>query len=162
MDNKLAVQPAAHLPMPGLSGTPNGPVGKSLFPFLAPEFPQRLCLAQALTTMQEISSREPSTRTETSRTHLLRLESSLTLKRRFTSRRESGVIFWLGFINSSRRNTFALPGDAHLGIWTSCHGVVFHLGEIAFALLTFTFDFCIGGPKGFALGSVALDLATFV
>lgn len=148
--------------MPGLSGTPNGPVGKSLFSSLMPEFPQRSCLAQALTSKQETSSREPSTRTETSRMHRLRLESSLTLKRRCTSPRESGVIFWLGFINTSRRNTFALPGDAHLGIWTSCQGVVLHLGEIALALLTFTFDFCIGGPKGFALGSVALDLVTFI
>lgn len=148
--------------MPGLSGHPNGPVGNYDFSLPSPKLARFSCLAQALTTQQETSSKAPSERTGNSKTHHFRLESSLTLKRRCTSLRESGVISLLGFIDTSRRNTFSLPGDANLGIWTSCRGVVLHLGGIAFALLTFTFDFCIGGPKGFALGSVALDLATFI
>lgn len=74
----------------------------------------------------------------------------------------SAVISLLGFINGSRSDFFDLAGDAHAGIGTSWQGVVIGLGEIAIAFLSLTLDFCIHGPRGFAVGAITLKVTTFI
>lgn len=91
-----------------------------------------------------------------------RLELNLTSKPKFTLPRELEVTSWLAFIKTSKRLDYSLPGDVRLGLWTTCDGVVLTVGKIAIAFLSLTWDICIMGPKGFALGSVNLSLATLI
>lgn len=72
------------------------------------------------------------------------------------------MISLLGFINSSQRRDYDLPGNTRLGIWAVVKGVVVKVGEIAMTFLTVTWDVCIQGPKGFALASITLELTTLV
>lgn len=83
-------------------------------------------------------------------------------KQRSTLLPASAVISLLGFINGSRTNYYDLPGGSRAGIGTSLHGVVVGLGEVAIAFLSLTLDFCIHGPRGFAVGAITLKLTTFI
>lgn len=74
----------------------------------------------------------------------------------------SAVISLLGFIKGSRSDSFDLPGDGHAKIGTSLQGVVIGLGEVAVAFLSLTLDFCIHGPRGFAVGAITLRVATLI
>ena len=72
------------------------------------------------------------------------------------------MISLLGFINGSRTDFYELSGDARAGIGTSLQGVVIGLGEIAIAFMSLTLDFCIHGPRGFAVGAITFKVATLI
>lgn len=91
-----------------------------------------------------------------------RLELNLISKPKFTLPRESEVISWLAFIKTSKRHDYSLPGEVRLGLWTKCDGVVLTVGKIAIAFLSLTWDICLMGSKGFALGSINLLLASLI
>lgn len=175
--------------MPGLSGNPNGAVGKKPRPRVqaalelirAPASP----VSRNARAFTDASSRQFTSRScgfqgrpercrpaSWNQTGLGRNPDSTrgwlgTLTNHFRKQRStllpvSAVISLLGFINGSSTNFFDLAGDARAGIGTSLQGVVIGLGEIAIAFLSLTLDFCIKGPRGFAVGAITFKVATFI